>query len=155
VRSFTGSAGTAIITRNNAYMLTDSRYWIQAQDEMDHNWTLIRVGTQGQPQDWIEWLMVYCVYLFSHYMSTHHFLQERVRNSRIGIDARMISHEKATLINSKINTHAIDSKLVYPPQNLVDLIWIEKPTKSLEMVYIQSTEFAGMLYHSLYLELYS
>jgi Xaa-Pro aminopeptidase len=58
-------------------------------------------------------------------MSNHYFLQERVRNSRIGInDARMISHEKATLINFKINTHAIDSKLVYPPQNLVDLIWI-------------------------------
>lgn len=39
-------------------MLTDSRYWIQALDEMDHNWTLIKVGSQGQSQDWIEWLMV-------------------------------------------------------------------------------------------------
>ncbi|KAF9478360.1 Creatinase/aminopeptidase [Pholiota conissans] len=125
ISGFTGSAGTAIITRNNAYMLTDSRYWIQAQDEMDHNWTLIKVGSQGQPQDWIEWLM------------------DRVKSSRIGIDARMISHEKATLINSKINSGTIDSKLVYPPQNLVDLIWVEKPTKSLEMVYIQSVEFAG------------
>ncbi len=39
-------------------MLTDSRYWIQAIDEMDHNWTLIKVGSQGEPQDWIEYLMV-------------------------------------------------------------------------------------------------
>lgn len=64
----------------------------------------------------------------------------------------MISHEKATLINSKIN--AKDSKLIYPPQNLVDLIWVEKPTKSLEMVYIQSTEFAGtgsISIHSIFL----
>ena len=53
----------------------------------------------------------------------------------------MISHEKATLINTKINPK--DSKLIYPPQNLVDLIWVDKPPKSLEMVYIQSTEFAG------------
>ena len=67
-----------------------------------------------------------------------------MKDSRIGIDARMLAHEKATLINSKINSAAINSKLVYPPQNLVDLIWAEKPTKSLEMVYIQSTEFAGM-----------
>ncbi len=56
----------------------------------------------------------------------------------------MLAHAKAILINSKINPAAINSKLVYPRQNLVDLIWTEKPTKSLEMVYIQSTEFAGM-----------
>jgi len=53
----------------------------------------------------------------------------------------MISHEKANLINTKIQSK--DSKLIYPPQNLVDLIWKEKPTKSLEKVYVQSTEFAG------------
>ncbi|KAF9557488.1 Creatinase/aminopeptidase [Agrocybe pediades] len=123
ISGFTGSAGQAIITRNSAYLLTDSRYWLQAQDEIDSNWTLVRCGAPGAPQDWIEWL------------------EMKVRSSRIGIDARMISHEKATLLNTKIASK--DSKLVYPPQNLVDLIWLDKPTKSLEMVYIQSTEFSG------------
>ncbi|KDR67798.1 hypothetical protein GALMADRAFT_257642 [Galerina marginata CBS 339.88] len=123
ISGFSGSAGQAIVTRNSAYLFTDSRYWLQAQDEIDHNWTLIRCGAPGAPQDWIEWL------------------ESRAKNSRIGVDARMISHEKATLINSKINSK--DSKLIYPPQNLVDLIWVEKPTKSLAKIYIQSTEFAG------------
>ncbi|KAH9484818.1 putative Xaa-Pro aminopeptidase P [Psilocybe cubensis] len=123
ISGFTGSAGQAIITKSSAYLFTDSRYWLQAQEEIDHNWTLIRCGAPGSPADWIEWL------------------EGRVKGSRIGIDARMISHEKATLINTKINGK--DSKLVYPPQNLVDLIWVDKPTKSLEMVYIQSTLFAG------------
>jgi len=53
----------------------------------------------------------------------------------------MISHEKAVLINSKIGNKG--SKLIYPPQNLVDLIWRDKPTKSLEKVYIQTNEFTG------------
>lgn len=53
----------------------------------------------------------------------------------------MISHEKATLLNSKLG--AIQSKLVYPPQNLVDLIWKAKPVKPDAAIYIQSTEFAG------------
>lgn len=53
----------------------------------------------------------------------------------------MISHEKAVLINSKINSK--NSKLIYPPQNLVDLIWKDKPTKSLQKVYIQGIEFTG------------
>ncbi|KAF8149398.1 peptidase M24, structural domain-containing protein [Crassisporium funariophilum] len=123
ISGFTGSAGQAIVTRNSAYLFTDSRYWLQAQEEIDRNWTLVKCGAPGAPQDWIEWIVA------------------RVRGSRIGIDARMISHEKAALINSKISN--LDSKLVYPPQNLVDLIWKEKPTKSLEVIYVQSTEFAG------------
>ena len=41
-----------------AYLLTDSRYWLQAQDEIDDNWTLVRLGSPGEPHDWIEWLVV-------------------------------------------------------------------------------------------------
>ncbi|KAH6906528.1 aminopeptidase-P [Coprinopsis sp. MPI-PUGE-AT-0042] len=123
ISGFTGSAGQAIVTRNNAYLLTDSRYWGQAQQEIDHNWTLVPAGSANEPKDWIEWIL------------------SRVRSSRIGIDARMISHEKATLINSKIST--LDSKLVYPPQNLVDLVWKDKPEKSKAAVYIQHIEYTG------------
>ena len=62
----------------------------------------------------------------------------------------MISHEKATLLNSKLGS--IESKLVYPPQNLVDLIWKAKPVKPDAAIYIQSTEFAGVfkLIHSIF-----
>ncbi|KAJ3492177.1 hypothetical protein NLJ89_g11269 [Agrocybe chaxingu] len=125
ISGFTGSAGQAIISKTSAYLFTDSRYWLQSQEEIDDNWTLVKVGSSpGVHQDWIEWIL------------------PRVgKGTRIGIDARMVSHEKATLINSKIAP--LDGKLVYPPQNLVDLIWRDKPTKSLEMVYIQSVEFAG------------
>ncbi|EAU90984.2 aminopeptidase-P [Coprinopsis cinerea okayama7 len=123
ISGFTGTAGQAIITRNNAYLITDSRYWEQAEEQVDHNWTVIRAGAPNEPKDWIEWLL------------------SRVRNSRIGLDARMISHEKATLINSKLSS--LDSKLVYPPQNLVDLVWKDKPEKSKASVYIQPIEFTG------------
>ena len=33
---------------------------MQAENEVDDNWTLIRAGAPGAPQDWIEWLVV-CV----------------------------------------------------------------------------------------------
>ena len=55
---FTGSAGQAIISRNNAYMVTDSRYWLQARDQVDSNWTIIEAGKPGQPKDWIDFLSV-------------------------------------------------------------------------------------------------
>ena len=55
----------------------------------------------------------------------------------------MISHENATFINIKIQS--LNSKLIHPPQNLVDLIWKDKPKKPQAMVYIYSTKFAGLL----------
>lgn len=56
--SFSGSAGQAIITRNSAYLFIDPRYWVQAENEVDDNWTLSRAGSPGEPQDWISWLVV-------------------------------------------------------------------------------------------------
>lgn len=53
----------------------------------------------------------------------------------------MISHEKATILNSKLGP--LDSKLVYPPQNLVDLAWKDKPSKPKEPLYIQPIEYTG------------
>jgi Creatinase/Prolidase N-terminal domain len=56
--SFTGSAGQAIISKTAAYLITDSRYWHQAEQELDENWTLIRVGMPSGPQNWVDWISV-------------------------------------------------------------------------------------------------
>ncbi|KAJ7252139.1 peptidase M24, structural domain-containing protein [Mycena haematopus] len=122
VSGFSGSSGQAIISMNSAYLVTDSRYWLQAQEQLDPNWTLVKAGDVDGPKDWIEWL-------------------SKARNSRIGIDARMISHEKATLISNKLAS--LDSKMIYPPQNVVDLAWKDKPPKSREPLFRQPMEFAG------------
>uniref|UniRef100_A0A3B3QHR6 X-prolyl aminopeptidase (aminopeptidase P) 2, membrane-bound n=1 Tax=Paramormyrops kingsleyae TaxID=1676925 RepID=A0A3B3QHR6_9TELE len=39
---FTGSAGTAVVTQTQAVLWTDSRYWVQAERQMDCNWELVR-----------------------------------------------------------------------------------------------------------------
>lgn len=64
-----------------------------------------------------------------------------MKDSRIGIDARMLSYEKASQFNSQLA--AKSSKLVYPPQNFVDLIWKDKPPKSKEPIFQQPIEFTG------------
>jgi hypothetical protein len=55
---FTGSAGQAIISKTAAYLVTDSRYWLQARNELDSNWHLIPGGAVDGPKDWIDWLVV-------------------------------------------------------------------------------------------------
>ncbi|KDQ55672.1 hypothetical protein JAAARDRAFT_133670 [Jaapia argillacea MUCL 33604] len=123
ISGFTGSAGEAIVSKTQAYLVTDSRYWLQAKDELDANWHLIPAGAPDAPKSWIEWLV------------------DRVKDSRIGIDARMISHQKATQLNTAINGKS--SKLIYPPQNLIDLLWKDKPARSKEPIFLQPIEFTG------------
>lgn len=65
--SFTGSAGQAVVSMNNAYLITDSRYWIQASKELDpHHWIMIPAGSPNSPRDWIEWLVVCVSKLYHH-----------------------------------------------------------------------------------------
>ncbi|KAI0798677.1 Creatinase/aminopeptidase [Irpex lacteus] len=123
ISGFTGSSGLAIVGKTEAFVATDSRYWIQARQELDRNWHIVKVGSVDGPSDWVDWLV------------------ERVHDCKVGIDARLLSYEKATLLNTKLQDKK--AKLYYPPQNLIDLIWKEKPPRSPEPVFVQPMKLAG------------
>ncbi len=112
------------MTRNSAYLLTDSRYWLQAREQLDQNWSVVEAGAPGNVRDWTEWIV------------------QHANDSKIGMDARLISYEKATALNNELKPK--NSKLQYPPQNLVDLVWREKPARSREPIYVHKRNFAGM-----------
>ncbi|KXN87696.1 putative Xaa-Pro aminopeptidase P [Leucoagaricus sp. SymC.cos] len=107
ITGFTGSNGGAIITRESAYLVIDSRYWTQAEHQADKNRPSVCTG----------------------------------RSQKIGIDARMISHEKAAMIDSKLMN--LNSKFVFPPQNLINLVWRDKPSKPRGVVYVLGIEYTG------------
>jgi len=44
ITGFTGSAGTAVITVSKAALWTDGRYFQQAEQQLDCNWILMRMG---------------------------------------------------------------------------------------------------------------
>ncbi|NXE44184.1 XPP2 aminopeptidase, partial [Ptilorrhoa leucosticta] len=50
---FTGSAGTAVVTQDKAALWTDSRYWTQAERELDCNWELQRTTSIESIGMWI------------------------------------------------------------------------------------------------------
>uniref|UniRef100_A0A672YGY3 X-prolyl aminopeptidase (aminopeptidase P) 2, membrane-bound n=1 Tax=Sphaeramia orbicularis TaxID=375764 RepID=A0A672YGY3_9TELE len=50
---FTGSAGTAVVTQTKAAMWTDSRYWVQAERQMDCNWALEKDVSVASVVDWL------------------------------------------------------------------------------------------------------
>lgn len=49
ISGFTGSAGTAIITKNQSLLFTDGRYHNQASLELDETWTLMKQGLKDVP----------------------------------------------------------------------------------------------------------
>ncbi|KAF9020661.1 Creatinase/aminopeptidase [Hymenopellis radicata] len=120
---FSGSSGEAIVTESSAYLVTDSRYFMQAQEQMDNNWRLVRAGQGYDHSDWVAFLMTIC------------------KGKRIGIDGRMLPYEKAVHITNLLNDQ--EAKMVYPIQNLVDLVWKDKPSRSKDPVFLQPREYTG------------
>uniref|UniRef100_A0AAR2K5Q9 X-prolyl aminopeptidase (aminopeptidase P) 2, membrane-bound n=1 Tax=Pygocentrus nattereri TaxID=42514 RepID=A0AAR2K5Q9_PYGNA len=50
---FSGSAGTAVVTQDKAVLWTDSRYWVQAERQMDCNWELERDVSVSSITNWL------------------------------------------------------------------------------------------------------
>ena len=53
----------------------------------------------------------------------------------------MLRYAKATEFNRQLTPK--NSKLIYPAQNLIDLVWKDKPLRSREPIYIHPMQFSG------------
>jgi Xaa-Pro aminopeptidase len=134
------------VSKTTAYLLTDSRYWLQAEKELDENWRVIRIGIEDGPRNWVDWIavsapfsIVWTIAIDAPFLFSTS--QDRVKVSRVGVDARMISNETAQQLYPLLQ--ATKSKLVYPSQNLVDLIWLNKPVRSKNKIFVQPIEYTG------------
>ena len=73
--SFNGTAGQAVVSKTAAYLITDSRYWLQAEDQVDSNWHVIPAGAVDGPKDWIDWLVVCSYFCFFLHCSLYAHLR--------------------------------------------------------------------------------
>ncbi|KAK8768947.1 aminopeptidase P isoform X1 [Amblyomma americanum] len=105
---FTGSAGTAIVTEDHAALWTDGRYFLQAEQQLDSNWVLMKDGIPGTPSQG-EWL---CKVLSS--------------GSRVGVDPFLMPYDAWKQLSNQLDVSG--HCLVPVAQNLVDLIWEERPS---------------------------
>lgn len=56
ISGFTGSAGLAIVSLDAAALFTDGRYFLQASQQLDSNWILMKSGFPDVPT-WQEYLV--------------------------------------------------------------------------------------------------
>ena len=94
----------------------------------------------------MDWIAVRALSIWRTFAIDAPFLfsisQDRLNHeSRVGVDARMISTETAEQFYPLLK--AKNSRLVFPSQNLIDLIWENKPMRSKNKIYIQPIEYTG------------
>uniref|UniRef100_A0A8C6RAZ3 Xaa-Pro aminopeptidase 2 n=1 Tax=Nannospalax galili TaxID=1026970 RepID=A0A8C6RAZ3_NANGA len=122
ISGFTGTTGTAVVTLGKAAVWTDSRYWTQAERQMDCNWELHREADAVSVATWI--------------------LTEIPAGGRVGFDPFLFSVDSwedydRTFQDS--NRH-----LVSITDNLVDLAWgSERPPVLSPPIYALPEAFTG------------
>ena len=120
---FTGSAGTAVITKDKAVLFTDGRYFIQAQRELEGSgFELMRIGEPGVPSinQWIK--------------------SQLSKGQTLGINAKLYSHSDFHALKTFLEP--LDLTYV-TDQDLVDMIWHDRPGYPNTPILIHETTYAG------------
>ena len=120
---FTGSAGTLVVLPDEAALWTDGRYFIQAAEQLkDSSIVLMR---SGQPE----------VPTIAEYLRDH--LSEK---SVIGFDGRTVTERFVGTIAEKTDEKRITFE---GDEDLVNLIWAERPPISAEPVWEPDVRYTG------------
>jgi len=118
---FSGSAGTAVVTKTQAGMWTDFRYWIQADAQLD-SFELFRQGdTDVPPFD--KWL--------THTLSA---------NNRIALDGKMVSAAQANSLKNKFSRKGI---VLETTMDLISDLWQDRPSMPRTPAFELDIVYAG------------
>ncbi|XP_071981966.1 xaa-Pro aminopeptidase 2 [Engystomops pustulosus] len=119
---FTGSSGTAAVTLTRAAVFTDSRYWIQAERQMDCNWELQKILSTSEIVSWI--------------------LPQLKDGDEIGFDPFLFSIDDWQSFNNLLKDSGKILRSI--PNNLVDAVWgSQRPALPDSEIYFIPNEFVG------------
>ncbi|WP_418698317.1 aminopeptidase P family protein [Bacteroides sp.] len=123
ISGFTGSAGTVVITREKAGLWTDSRYFLQAAQQLE-----------GSDIDLYKEML-------PETPSIPAFLSVNLKSGEsVGIDGTVFSAEEAMQLQDKMKKDGISVKSIADPMNQ---IWTDRPAMPEGPAYIYETKYAG------------
>lgn len=120
---FTGSAGTLVVTLEEAALWVDGRYFLQGEAQLQGSGiTLMKMGEPGVP-------------------AYEEFLLEKTpAGGKVGVDGRTISSWQAKNLRKKLDKKQIT---LHGDEDLVGLIWDNRPSLPLAPIFDFPVEFAG------------
>ncbi|KXS19196.1 Creatinase/aminopeptidase [Gonapodya prolifera JEL478] len=126
ISGFTGSAGTAVVTASMALLWTDGRYFLQASQQLDANWTLMKSG-------------------LPEVLSKEEWLAKNLdTNSRIGFDPKLVSTSGVKALRDALReAEATTLEVVSFDENLVDKVWADRPPRPSEPVKVLGLNYTG------------
>lgn len=123
ITGFTGSAGTAVITRTKAGLWTDGRYFLQADKQLEGTGVeLFRMGEPGVP--------AYPDYIADAIPS----------GGVLGFDGRVVSMESALSLESLLSPKGAT---ISCQEDLIGQIWEERPALSTKPAFALDICYAG------------
>lgn len=121
---FTGSAGTAVVTKEHAGLWTDSRYFIQAEQQLNGScFELYRLNVPYTPE-FTEWIS-----------------QNLSAGSRVGFDGRLFSVQQVRRMKKKFEEKGIE---IVPNLDLIGPIWSDRPPLPWQPIFEHAVEYAGV-----------
>jgi len=125
VSGFTGSAGTAVITKDKALLWTDGRYFLQAENELGPEWTLMKMGLSDTP-------------------TIKDFLgKELEEGSTVGVDPFVHPAGFVEDLKERLEAKSLRLSALAPP-NPVDGVWPSRPAAPASPMRPHPLEYAGV-----------
>lgn len=123
ISGFTGSAGTVIVTKDEAGLWTDGRYFIQAENQLKG--TGIKLFKMGEE----------CV------PTTDEYICNCIKEGGVlGFDGRLISAKEGMNLQQKLAHKNISIKYDY---DLVDKVWQDRPKLSDKKAFSLDVKYVG------------
>lgn len=120
---FTGSAGTLVVTMDEAALWVDGRYFIQAEEQLSGTPVkLMKMGEEGVP-------------------SVLEYLSKLPEGAVIGLDGRTVSAAMALRMEKTLSTRNITLE---PDMDLVGDIWPDRPPLPNAPVYVLGVDSVGV-----------
>lgn len=119
---FTGSAGLVVVTEQKAGLWTDSRYFVQAAEELkDSGITLFKQGVEGVPT-YTEWLK-----------------EELPQNSTVAINGLCCAHDDWQQLEKELRSQDINIKDL----PLLAKLWDTRIAAEMQPIFIHEMKYSG------------
>ncbi|MCB2299224.1 aminopeptidase P family protein [Clostridium tagluense] len=123
VTGFTGSAGTAVITKDKVGLWTDGRYFLQAEHQLEGSGIkLFKMGNPG--------VLTVLEYIES----------EMPSNGKLGFDGRLMAMQEGEDFSSLLAHKNVAVEYAY---DLVDMVWEGRPKLANEPVFLLEEKYSG------------
>ena len=123
ITGFTGSAGTAVVSKTEARLWTDGRYFVQAEEQLSGS--EIKLYRMGEPE----------------FPTLDEFLEEELPvDGCLGFDGRVVNSELGYGLQNLLQEKNVT---INCSKDLVGEIWTSRPAMSCEPIWSLDVKYAG------------